>query len=166
MSITKKCVMHASEESYELYSGSTRLLFSDPFSNYETRTDEYCLESSQNSLYTLTLKDSYGDSWTAGSWISVAGPYGNVVLKTMMIENREESFTLSFDYPIPMNGEWKLYSSAMTVAEGWNTASFSDNWEMLIQRLARSTSARPSRALTTWRPTRCASTTATASSPT
>ena len=121
--------MHASEESYELYSGSTRLLFSDPFSNYETRTDEYCLESSQNSLYTLTLKDSYGDSWTAGSWISVAGPYGNVVLKTMMIENCEESFTLSFDYPIPMNGEWKLYSSAITVAEGWNTASFSDNWE-------------------------------------
>ena len=121
--------MHASEESYELYSGSTRLLFSDPFSNYETRTDEYCLESSQNSLYTLKLKDSYGDSWTAGSWISVAGPYGNVVLKTMMIENREESFTLSFDYPIPMNGEWKLYSSAMTVAEGWNTASFSDSWE-------------------------------------
>ena len=47
----------------------------------------------------------------------------------MMIENREESFTLSFDYPIPMNGEWKLYSSAITVAEGWNTASFSDNWE-------------------------------------
>ena len=94
-----------------------------------TRTDEYCLESSQNSLYTLTLKDSYGDSWTAGSWISVAGPYGNVVLKTMMIEDREESFTLSFDYPIPMNGEWKLYSSAITVAEGWNTASFSDNWE-------------------------------------
>ncbi|KAK8817244.1 hypothetical protein WA556_003140 [Blastocystis sp. ATCC 50177/Nand II] len=28
-----------------------------------------------------------------------------------------------------MNGEWKLYSSAMTVAEGWNTASFSDTWE-------------------------------------
>ena len=129
VSITKKCVMHASEESYELYSGSTRLLFSYPFSNYETRTDEYCLESSQDSLYTLTLKDSYGDSWTAGSWISVTGPYGNVVLKTMMIENREEPFTLSFDYPIPMNGEWKLYSSAITVAEGWNTASFSDNWE-------------------------------------
>ena len=47
----------------------------------------------------------------------------------MMIEDREESFTLSFDYPIPMNGEWKLYSSAITVAEGWNTASCSDNWE-------------------------------------
>ena len=47
----------------------------------------------------------------------------------MMIENREELFTLSFDYPIPMNGEWKLYSSAITVAEGWNTASFSDSWE-------------------------------------
>lgn len=74
VSITKKCVMHASEESYELYSGSTRLLFSDPFSNYETRTDEYCLESSQNSLYTLTLKDSYGDSWTADSWVSVTDP--------------------------------------------------------------------------------------------
>ena len=129
MSIRKKCVNHASEESYEIYSGSTRLLFSSLFSNYEDRTDTYCLEPSSNSLYTLKLKDSYGDSWTAGSWISVAGPYGNVVLKTMMIEQRDESFNLSFSYPIPMNSDWKGLSSATTIVDGWNTLAFSDDWE-------------------------------------
>lgn len=53
---------YASEESYEVYSGSTLLASSPTFVNNELRETEVCLTASTNNQYTLLLKDSYGDS--------------------------------------------------------------------------------------------------------
>ena len=100
MKVIKKCMNHAAEESYEIYSGDSKLVTSAPFSNNEERADEYCLTSNTNNQFVLTLKDSYGDSWTTGTWVRVEGAYGNILLKTMMKENREESYPLSLYYPV------------------------------------------------------------------
>ena len=60
----KKCgVSAASQESFEVYSGSSLLYTSPAFANNEERTIEQCLTSSTNNQYTLKLLDSYGDAW-------------------------------------------------------------------------------------------------------
>ena len=131
MKVIKKCMNHAAEESYEIYSGDSKLVTSAPFSNNEERTDEYCLTSSTNNQFVLTLKDSYGDSWTTGTWVRVEGAYGNILLKTMMKENREESYPLSLYYPVLRSSEWKMYSSASSVPENWSSLAFSDDWQQV-----------------------------------
>ena len=131
MKVIKKCMNHAAEESYEIYSGDSKLVTSAPFSNNEERTDEYCLTSSTNNQFVLTLKDSYGDSWTTGTWVRVEGAYGNILLKTMMKENREESYPLSLYYPVLKSSEWKMYSSASSVPENWSSLAFSDDWQQV-----------------------------------
>ena len=122
---------HAAEESYEIYSGDSKLVTSAPFSNNEERADEYCLTSNTNNQFVLTLKDSYGDSWTTGTWVRVEGAYGNILLKTMMKENREESYPLSLYYPVLKSSEWKMYSSASSVPENWSSLAFSDDWQQV-----------------------------------
>ena len=49
---------YASEESYEVYSGSTLLASSPTFVNNELRETEVCLTVSTNNQYTLLLKGS------------------------------------------------------------------------------------------------------------
>ena len=131
MKVIKKCMNHAAEESYEIYSGDSKLVTSAPFSNNEERADEYCLTSNTNNQFVLTLKDSYGDSWTSGTWVRVEGAYGNILLKTMMKENREESYPLSLYYPVLKSSEWKMYSSASSVPENWSSLAFSDDWQQV-----------------------------------
>ena len=131
MKVIKKCMNHAAEESYEIYSGDSKLVTSAPFSNNEERADEYCLTSNTNNQFVLTLKDSYGDSWTTGTWVRVEGAYGNILLKTMMKENREESYPLSLYYPVLKSSEWKMYSSASSVPENWSSLAFSDDWQQV-----------------------------------
>ena len=131
MKVIKKCMNHAAEESYEIYCGDSKLVTSAPFSNNEERADEYCLTSNTNNQFVLTLKDSYGDSWTTGTWVRVEGAYGNILLKTMMKENREESYPLSLYYPVLKSSEWKMYSSASSVPENWSSLAFSDDWQQV-----------------------------------
>ena len=90
MAITKKCMSWATEESYQILNGGTTLVTSAAFAASEQRTDEYCLTATTNNQYTIKLIDSYGDSWTSGAWVSVAGQYGNIFLKNYMSENSEE----------------------------------------------------------------------------
>ena len=130
MSITKQCKSYANEESYKILNGATELKTSSAFTNNEQRTDEYCLTPTTNNQYTFRIIDSYGDSWSAGAWVSVAGIYGNVVLKTTLVEKRQEEYTLSLYYPIMKNQQWKMYTSASNIDPSWNTLNYSDgSWQ-------------------------------------
>ena len=128
VSVTKKCTTWAREESYKILSGSTVLVTSAAFANNEQRTDEYCLTASSNNQYTFKMIDTYGmsgDSWFAGSWVSVAGLYGNVVFKNFMVEKVEEEYALSLFYPVKKNQEWKMYSSS-DIPANWYDVSFAE----------------------------------------
>ena len=116
---------YANEESYQVYSGSTLLVTSPTFVNNEERTVESCLTATTNNQYTLLLKDSYGDSWTTGSWLKAEGKYGNVVFRAMMVAGSEESYTLSLYYPIDKNAEWKMMSGSVTGE--WTTYGYADS---------------------------------------
>ena len=130
MSITKQCKSYANEESYKILNGATELKTSSAFTNNEQRTDEYCLTPTTNNQYTFRIIDSYGDSWSAGAWVSVAGIYGNVVLKATLVEKRQEEYTLSLYYPIMKNQQWKMFTSTSNIDPSWNTLNFSDgSWQ-------------------------------------
>ena len=130
MSVTKQCKNDANEESYQILNGATILKTSAAFTNSELRTDEYCLTPTTNNQYTFKIIDSYGDSWYAGAWVSVAGMYGNVVLKTTLVEKRQEEYTLSLYYPIMKNQQWKMFTSTSNIDPSWNTLNFSDgSWQ-------------------------------------
>ena len=105
------------------------------FANYEQRTDEYCLPATTNNQYSINFHDSWstaGDSWESGSWVSVAGEYGNVFFKNYMTEKRDELFPLSLYYPIMKNQQWKMFSSTSSIASDWFAVNFSDgNWQQV-----------------------------------
>ena len=118
ISVTKKCMDWGYEESYNFLSGTEVLITSAPFANNEQRTDEYCLNATTNNQYTFNMHDGYrgpGDSWTNGAWVSVEGPYGNVVFKGFMIEKTDENIPMSFYYPIMKTQEWKTLASTSSI---------------------------------------------------
>ena len=125
----------ASEESYKILSGSTVLLTSAAFANNELRTDEYCLNAAPNNQYTFRMIDTYqssGDSWSSGSWVSIAGQYGNIVLKNFMTERVTEDIPFSLYYPVMKNQQWKMFSSTSSIASDWFAVNFSDNnWQQV-----------------------------------
>lgn len=96
------------------------------FADNEKRTDEFCLSATTNSQYTFKLLDTGGNSWSAGSWVSAAGIYGNTVLKTFMTDNGEENYALSLYYPVMKTAEWKTTSASSTIASDWNSQSFTE----------------------------------------
>ena len=127
VSVTKKCTSFASEESYKILNGATELKTSAPFASNEQRTDEYCLTATTNNQYTFKIIDSYGDSWTNGAWVSVAGIYGNVVLKATLVEKREEEFALSLYYPVMKSVEWKMTATSGSIASDWYAVNFGES---------------------------------------
>ncbi|KAK8820269.1 hypothetical protein WA577_006335 [Blastocystis sp. JDR] len=132
VAVTKKCMNWGYEESYTILNGGTTLVTSAEFANYEQRTDEYCLPATTNNQYSFNITDTYGDSWTSGSWVSIAGIYGNVFFKNYMTEKRDELFPLSLYYPIMKNQQWKMFSSTSSIASDWFAVNFSDgNWQQV-----------------------------------
>ena len=127
VSVTKKCMSWGTEESYKILNGATELKTSAPFANNEQRTDEYCLTATTNNQYTFKIIDSYGDSWTNGAWVSVAGIYGNVVLKATLVEKREEEFALSLYYPVMKSVEWKMTATSGSIASDWYAVNFGES---------------------------------------
>ena len=125
MKFEKKSAYYANEESFKIYDGSTLLFTSPVFANHENRVIEKCLSSSTNKQYKIELLDSYGDSWTTGSRLTVYGLYGNAVFKNMMTAARTETYTISLYYAIEKNVNWKLTSG--TASTGWTAYSFSDS---------------------------------------
>ena len=114
----------AYEEWYQILNGTTVLKEGTWFPEGES-TSEYCLTATTNNQYSIKLRDGYRDSWKNGAWVSVAGEYGNVVLKTMMVENSEELFALSLYYPVKKNEEWRMTSSL--IADDWMDVDFDDD---------------------------------------
>ena len=135
VAVTKKCMTWASEESYQILNGATELVTSAAFANNELRTDEYCLTATTNSQYTFNMHDKFnnvGDSWSSGSWVSIAGEYGNVFFKNYMTEKKDELFAFSLHYPVKKTQEWKLFSSSSSIAADWFAVNFSDaDWQQV-----------------------------------
>ena len=122
---TKYSTNYATEESWEVYNGSTKEYTSPALVNLQYRTVEVCLPAAVNNQYTLKLKDSWGDSWSGGSWLEVQNINGNVVYKGYLVESREESITISLYQPITTASSWKFISG--TVTGNWYESSFSDS---------------------------------------
>lgn len=123
VAVTKRSTSSGSEEWYQILNGTTVLKVGTWFPEGES-TSEYCLTATTNNQYSIKLRDGYRDSWKNGAWVSVAGEYGNVVLKTMMVENSEELFALSLYYPVKKNEEWRMTSSL--IADDWMDVDFDD----------------------------------------
>ena len=115
----------ASEESFKVYSGSTLLYTSPEFANSEVRTIEQCLTTSTNNQYSIELLDSYGDSWTSGSYLTIYGENENVVFKNFLTASSQETYTFSLYYGIAKSDTWKMtYGS---ISGDWTAYSFSDS---------------------------------------
>ena len=132
---------YASEESFEIYDGSTLLYTGDDFANNEERTIEQCLTSSTNNQYTLKLIDSYGDSWYNGAYLAVYGQYGNVVFKNFMTDDDEETYQISLYYGVSENTTWVMTTGSAST--GWTDYSFEDSsWsEVTLGSVSTSVSA-------------------------
>ena len=126
IAVFTKTASYAHEQSYKILSGTTVLKESAPFGADEERTDEYCVPASTNNQYTFRMIDSYGDSWTPGSWCRIFGVYGNAVFRNYMSLDREEDFVISLYYPVMKSVEWKTTSTASIPAD-WNTVGFSES---------------------------------------
>ena len=130
VAVTKKCRSYASEESYKILSGPQTLVTSQRFADNELRTDEFYLTPTTNKQYIFRMQDAHqssGDSWTSGSWVSVAGIYGNIVFKGFMVEREEEDFTISLYYPIMKKQEWKTFASTSSIPSDWTALNFGDS---------------------------------------
>ena len=133
VAITKRSMSFANEESYKILNGTAELLTSPGFSDNNQATNEYCIDGTTNNQYTLRLIDSCGDSWSSGAWVSVAGIYGNVVLKAVMTGGATEDFALSLYYPVMKNEEWKMTSTSSSVAPDWNSVAFTgSDWADVV----------------------------------
>ena len=115
----------ANEESFEIYGNGVLLETSPTFVNSELRVLEYCLTATTNSQYTLKMKDSYGDCWTAGSWLMAEGLYGNRIFKNFLTANSEEEYTLSLYYGVMKNAVWKMVSGS--ISGTWTEYNYADS---------------------------------------
>ena len=122
----KKCgTLDASEESFEVFDGSTLLYTGSGFADNEERTIEQCLSSSSNNQYTLKMIDSYGNSWYNGASLTIYGQYGNVVFKNFMTAGDEEVHPFSLYYGISKNTAWKMTSGSVTGS--WTEYNFEES---------------------------------------
>ena len=126
MKFVKKCgASFASEETFEVYSGSTKLYTGSGFANNEERTIEQCLTSSTNNQYTVKLIDSYGDSWSNGAYLAIYGVSGNLVFKNFLTDSLEETHQFSLYYGISESALWKITSGSVTGT--WTEYNFGDS---------------------------------------
>ena len=120
----KKSETSASEESFKIFAGTEEVYVSPAFENGSLRKLETFLPDTTNQQYTLTLYDSYGDSWGTGAYLELRGINGNRVFTTMMLEGAEVSYSLSFYNPIPADPTWKFTNAA---SGEWKTVGFADS---------------------------------------
>ena len=108
--ITKYTGTYPNRESFEIVSGSSTLFTSPPFSNNQQYVYEVCLNASSNHIYTLIMKDSYGDGWQSG-WISMNDINDNTIFKNTMIRGSQESYQFALYSPINKNDNWRYSDS-------------------------------------------------------
>lgn len=122
--IIKKTGSYASEESFTI-SADTGVVYTSPtLVNSQERVLETCLPATNTFTYTLTMKDSFGDSWTDGAWIAVKDINENTVLKYMMTELSTETVNFALYSPIHKNAAWRFSSNFQA---NWNQFSFDHN---------------------------------------
>ena len=118
------------EESFEVYSGSQLLMTSPSFAKGELRDVEFCLPESTNRQYSIHLLDSGRDSWQSGSWVKIAGIYGNIVFRNFMTQPNEEIYPFSLYYAVMKEQQWKLTSYSSTIPSEWTSFGFDDSaWQ-------------------------------------
>ena len=115
----------AAEESYQIYDQANRLATSPAFSDNTDRVDEYCINASENHVYVVHLRDSFGNSWSAGSFIEIISSSDVVVLKTYMTALQDEQHTITVYEPINENSSWKYRSGS--VDADWKIINYSDS---------------------------------------
>ena len=128
--ITKYTGTYPNRESFEIVSGSSTLFTSPPFSNNQQYVYEVCLNASSNHIYTLIMKDSYGDGWAVGSGYTLTVDYGEMELDIMEMNSGTKPiyvstvFSTYFPFQIEYT-DWKVIQS--DVSSDWNTVSFDDS---------------------------------------
>ena len=122
--VIKESVNDCEEESFQIKNQGQVVVRSPTFAEWEREEFEYCLPRNANSQYSLILRDRYGDSWSAGSYMEIRGIYGNLFFKNMMTEDEEEEYTLSLYYAIAKNAAWKITNS---FSANWKDFSFDDS---------------------------------------
>ena len=122
--MVKQSSSFANEESVEILSGSTVLYSKTNFVASQLETFETCLQSTTNNQYQIKMDDSYGDSWSSGSWVGIKGKYGNYFFRGYITASYTETYPLSLYYPITDDCAWKLFSGSDQ--SGWNTLGFND----------------------------------------
>ena len=122
--VIKESVNDCEEESFLIKNQGQVVVRSPTFAEWEREEFEYCLPRNANSQYSLILRDRYGDSWSAGSYMEIRGIYGNLFFKNMMTEDEEEEYTLSLYYAIAKNAAWKITNS---FSANWKDFSFDDS---------------------------------------
>ena len=127
--LSKQSGDYAEEEVVEIY-GEEKLYTSPPFASNTFVSYEGCLSQTTNSQYRIRMVDSYHDGWDTPSWVSISGPYDNVVYKGNMVDNNEEYHPISLYNPIVPEQSWKFFQGS--VAENWNQKDFVDTeWTQL-----------------------------------
>ena len=110
---------------FEILSGDTVLFTRSAESSSSPPSIEKCLTSSTNNQYTIKLLSISGNSWPAGSYLTIFGKNNNAVFKTTLTASNEESYVLSLYYGIDQGAAWKMTSGSFTAA--WTDYSFSDS---------------------------------------
>ena len=118
------CKNFCNEQSFTVSSGSATIYSSPVFVNFETSDTSDCLTASSDNQYVLTLSDSYGDSWTSGSYLTIYGEYGNAFFKGYLTTNTEDVLTLSMHYPIKRYQAWKMSNQ---YSSDWMQTTFQDS---------------------------------------
>ena len=127
MAVISKGWSSASKYTYTILDGATELETSARFNDKVEHTEEYCLTETTNSQYTLRISGSTV-LWSCESRVSVAGVYGNSVLKTTLASALDEvDYVFSMYYPVLKNAEWKMLSATTDIASDWYAVAFDDS---------------------------------------
>ena len=111
-----KCKNWCNEQKVSLSIGNQAVYECPVYVNNVDSDTEQCIDSSPNGMYTLTIADTQGDSWTEGSYLVIYGEYGNVFYFNYLTERRRQEFPLSIHYAIKRFEKWRV------------TDQFSNNW--------------------------------------
>ena len=82
---------------YQIMDGTTVLEHSEARVEDYVLITEHCLPATLNNQYSFKIITTSNDDngWFRGNWITVAGIYGNIMLKTTLANGIEELYALS-----------------------------------------------------------------------
>ena len=137
LKITKKTDSSGTNESFKIQSNYEVLYSSVEAEVGTTKNYEVCLPPSTNLQYSLSMLDADG-TWSGGSWIELRSVNNNVVLKSFMTTQIEQTVRFSLSTPIPKGAKWYFRS---TYQPDWYRSSFDDNeWSVTMFASTISTS--------------------------